>query len=70
MLGDDGIKLGRTSHSPFCSSLLGETAGRARKRIQGKAINDANGTAESLPDLMQPVEIELENDLDSHLIPL
>ena len=28
--------------------------------------NDANGTAESLPDLMQPVE----NELDSHLIPL
>jgi hypothetical protein len=28
--------------------------------------NDANGTAKSLPDLMQPVE----NELDSHLIPL
>jgi hypothetical protein len=32
--------------------------------MQGK--NNANGAAESLPDLMQPVEMEL----DLHLIPL
>ena len=35
-------------------------------RLLCKAKNDANGGAESLPDLMQPVEIEL----DLHLISL
>jgi hypothetical protein len=35
-------------------------------RLLCKAKDDANGGAESLPDLMQPVEIEL----DLHLIPL
>ncbi len=35
-------------------------------RLLCKAKTNANGTAESLPDLMQPVEMEL----DSHSIPL